>query len=351
CSSDLTAPRWSARPATTSAASPTASPRISAEPAVELAGEGLAVALAEGSRAAGVDAGRAQGIHEIAHRQALADGLRRVDLAAGADGEPALGDGGRSQRNVLGDHQVAGVHAGDDLVVGLVEAAAHLQEGDVRRGRHRERLVGDQGERNPGAPAGAEQDVLDDAGAGIGVDPDAGLCHGVAGSRGGGLPPAARRRNPELTAYSLLQFGRRAVDPLRAHQSFHRKPLPRNKMNKSVAVSLFVLLASACTLESQRSPGADATTEATPASARAATGTAKAATEAAGRPAVAAARHQRMAEAESRAAGLIPGPLPRPYPMPAPPVADRERYQALDTNPVRLVAEAPVSTFGIDVDT
>ena len=31
--------------------------------------------------------------------------------------------------------------------------------------------------------------------------------------------------------------------------------------------------------------------------------------------------------------------------------ADRERYQALTANPVKLVAEAPVSTFSIDVDT
>jgi Ca-activated chloride channel family protein len=31
--------------------------------------------------------------------------------------------------------------------------------------------------------------------------------------------------------------------------------------------------------------------------------------------------------------------------------AERERYQAISTNPVKLVAEAPVSTFSIDVDT
>jgi Ca-activated chloride channel family protein len=31
--------------------------------------------------------------------------------------------------------------------------------------------------------------------------------------------------------------------------------------------------------------------------------------------------------------------------------ADRERYQALSANPVKLVAEVPVSTFSIDVDT
>lgn len=40
-----------------------------------------------------------------------------------------------------------------------------------------------------------------------------------------------------------------------------------------------------------------------------------------------------------------------PAPMPYAPPEDRERYQALDENPVKAVAEAPVSTFSIDVDT
>ncbi len=38
-------------------------------------------------------------------------------------------------------------------------------------------------------------------------------------------------------------------------------------------------------------------------------------------------------------------------PQPMPGDVDRERYQHEDTNPVRQVAEAPVSTFSIDVDT
>ncbi|QID16457.1 VWA domain-containing protein [Nitrogeniibacter mangrovi] len=40
-------------------------------------------------------------------------------------------------------------------------------------------------------------------------------------------------------------------------------------------------------------------------------------------------------------------PAPMPYALPE----DRERYQALDDNPAKVVAEAPVSTFSIDVDT
>ncbi|MCC6531135.1 MAG: VWA domain-containing protein [Burkholderiales bacterium] len=39
----------------------------------------------------------------------------------------------------------------------------------------------------------------------------------------------------------------------------------------------------------------------------------------------------------------------RPHPFAYP--ADRERYQPIESNPVKLVAETPVSTFSIDVDT
>jgi len=42
---------------------------------------------------------------------------------------------------------------------------------------------------------------------------------------------------------------------------------------------------------------------------------------------------------------------PAPAPAFAPPPQDRERYRAIDENGVRQVAQAPVSTFSIDVDT
>ncbi|HEX8625804.1 MAG TPA: VWA domain-containing protein [Allosphingosinicella sp.] len=57
---------------------------------------------------------------------------------------------------------------------------------------------------------------------------------------------------------------------------------------------------------------------------------------------------------------VLPPPPPPPVPMPmesfAGPSApmspeERERYQALEANPVKRVAEAPVSTFSVDVDT
>jgi Ca-activated chloride channel family protein len=42
---------------------------------------------------------------------------------------------------------------------------------------------------------------------------------------------------------------------------------------------------------------------------------------------------------------------PQGSPQPVPGDVDRDNYEAVDVNPVRVVAEAPVSTFSIDVDT
>ncbi len=54
--------------------------------------------------------------------------------------------------------------------------------------------------------------------------------------------------------------------------------------------------------------------------------------------------------AENRLA-VAPRPGVPPPGYAAMPPAERERYQALDDNPVRQVAQAPVSTFSVDVDT
>ncbi|MCB1909349.1 MAG: von Willebrand factor type A domain-containing protein, partial [Rhodocyclaceae bacterium] len=63
--------------------------------------------------------------------------------------------------------------------------------------------------------------------------------------------------------------------------------------------------------------------------------------------------HHARKATEARTAGRIAAPaaLPAMQPISPPPVADRERYQRIDDNPVKLVAAEPVSTFSIDVDT
>lgn len=55
---------------------------------------------------------------------------------------------------------------------------------------------------------------------------------------------------------------------------------------------------------------------------------------------------------EMRAAmGASGAPYAQIAPQPAPGTVDRDNYQETETNPVRIVADDPVSTFSIDVDT
>ncbi|HRO57652.1 MAG TPA: VWA domain-containing protein [Burkholderiaceae bacterium] len=60
----------------------------------------------------------------------------------------------------------------------------------------------------------------------------------------------------------------------------------------------------------------------------------------------------RVAQAASARAMPQPPRMPMPVPVPiAPSPESRERYHPIDSNPVQLVREAPISTFAIDVDT
>ena len=65
-------------------------------------------------------------------------------------------------------------------------------------------------------------------------------------------------------------------------------------------------------------------------------------------PAPAAAMAQGVAAKETRMA-LMPSPVPAPMPVADQP--SNERYGQFSDNPVHRVAEAPVSTFSVDVDT
>jgi Ca-activated chloride channel family protein len=49
--------------------------------------------------------------------------------------------------------------------------------------------------------------------------------------------------------------------------------------------------------------------------------------------------------------GAAPSGFMPPSPLPVPPARDTERYPNAAANPVKRVAEEPVSTFSIDVDT
>jgi Ca-activated chloride channel homolog len=62
-----------------------------------------------------------------------------------------------------------------------------------------------------------------------------------------------------------------------------------------------------------------------------------------------------MTAQESYAGRAVAGVMSTPYaqtaPQPMPGDIDRENYEDVDPNPIRVVAEEPVSTFSIDVDT
>ena len=59
-----------------------------------------------------------------------------------------------------------------------------------------------------------------------------------------------------------------------------------------------------------------------------------------------------MADGRSRAAiGGIASPYAQTAPQPMPGDIDRENYEDVEVNPIHVVAEDPVSTFSIDVDT
>jgi len=66
-------------------------------------------------------------------------------------------------------------------------------------------------------------------------------------------------------------------------------------------------------------------------------------------PAAAAEQHPTVDKLERRKAKRSAGAIPSAPTVALP--ANTERYQDVDPSPVRLVAEAPVSTFSIDVDT
>src|SRR4051812_26867567 len=85
---------------------------------VQAVGETLAIRLAEGGRAAGIDAAAAQLIHESAHGQHLRDVVVGVELAARIERVAALLQHIGCQRDVAGDDQVARRQQAYDFPVG-----------------------------------------------------------------------------------------------------------------------------------------------------------------------------------------------------------------------------------------
>jgi Ca-activated chloride channel homolog len=58
-----------------------------------------------------------------------------------------------------------------------------------------------------------------------------------------------------------------------------------------------------------------------------------------------------MEAQRGRVAGIMAAPFAQIAPQPMPGSVDRDRYEDVAANPIRIVADEPVSTFSIDVDT
>ena len=139
---------------------------------VKMVRKRLPVALAQRRRSAGMNSAGPQRIHEVAHVEPLADGLRGMELAARAERMSAVSHHLGRQRYVGGNDEVAAFCSFRDFVVRNVESPADLHELDVRRRGNAHRLIGDQGDPDPGPFGRSEQDLPDRHRARIGVHPD-----------------------------------------------------------------------------------------------------------------------------------------------------------------------------------
>ncbi len=135
-------------------------------------GKRLPFGLTHRRRPAGLYSAGAQVVHEIAHVEQWPDIGGRIPFAAVAQYMDAFFDHLDGQRQIAGDDQITGSDPFDDLVIGHVKAGSDLHAADQGRGRNVQRLVGNQRQRNTGTRCGAKENVLDDLGAGVGVDPD-----------------------------------------------------------------------------------------------------------------------------------------------------------------------------------
>ena len=83
----------------------------------------------------------------------------------------SLFDHVRRQRYVTGDYKIAFVEPFDYLIVGHIKTRCYLKHFDVARRRYTHRLIGYEGELQPGTLCRSEQNILDHHWACIRVNP------------------------------------------------------------------------------------------------------------------------------------------------------------------------------------
>src|SRR2546427_849771 len=145
---------------------------VTREEAVELVREALAVRVVERRGCAGPLPRPAQLVQVVAQRQALLDVLRRIELPARIEGVPAFSDDIGGERNVGGDDEIARRELAHDVAIRDVDPARHLQGTDVRRRRRAQQLVRHQRQRDLRPLRRPVEDVLDDGGTRVSVDPN-----------------------------------------------------------------------------------------------------------------------------------------------------------------------------------
>src|SRR5438876_5160221 len=145
---------------------------VTSKEAVELVREALVIRVVERRRTAGPLTRPAQLVEVVAQRQALLDVLRRIELAARIERVPALGDDVGGERNVGGDDEIARRQLAHDVAIRDIDAARHLQGADVRRRRRAQQLVRHQRQRDLRPLRRPVEDILDDRGTRVSVDPD-----------------------------------------------------------------------------------------------------------------------------------------------------------------------------------
>lgn len=156
---------------------------VFAQQPVQAVGERFAITRTERRRSASDHAAAAQLVHEIAHGQAFANGIARIQFAARIQRVRSLVDGRGGQRNVGSDDQIVRFEHAGDVFVGNVETRCHLREANVPGRRNPHGLIRHQNRLNPGALRGAKQDFLDDARTGIRIHPHFHIAGSVLMSR------------------------------------------------------------------------------------------------------------------------------------------------------------------------
>jgi hypothetical protein len=135
-------------------------------------GKCVTVSQAERRRPPCVHAALPKLVHDMTHRQVFVNVLAGIPGASGIQRLAAVGNHLGGEWDVRRDDEVARLDALVDDVISHVEPGWHLEHLNMGRRGDVERLIRDQCQRDPPLVGGPIQQVFDDLGTPIGIDPD-----------------------------------------------------------------------------------------------------------------------------------------------------------------------------------